>query len=129
MTWLQDLCKIFRKDVDENIHHVADRAFNDRRYFVDSTKLEKLGWEQKKSWAVGLVRGRLCLNLKLTFCTVRLKRWIGTWMSLVKTIGLMSKPHSRHTRFQAQRAITSVTEIPITSHNHTKPRNLLFFIE
>lgn len=50
----KDLCKIFRKDVNENIHHVADRAFNDRRYFVDSTKLEKLGWEQKKSWAVGL---------------------------------------------------------------------------
>jgi len=53
---VKDLCKIFKKDETEQLEHVTDRAFNDRRYFVDSSKLEKLGWKQEKDWAIGLVR-------------------------------------------------------------------------
>ena len=41
---------------DDQLEHVTDRAFNDRRYFVDSSKIEKLGWTQEKDWTTGLVR-------------------------------------------------------------------------
>ena len=34
--------------------HVRDRAFNDRRYFIDCSKLLALGWSEQKSWQVGL---------------------------------------------------------------------------
>lgn len=41
---------------DETLEHVHDRAFNDRRYFVDTSKLKKLEWTQKQDWRTGLVR-------------------------------------------------------------------------
>ena len=43
------------KSSTECIVHVKDRAFNDRRYFVDCSKLENLGWSQKVDWHEGLV--------------------------------------------------------------------------
>ncbi|KAI0202179.1 dtdp-glucose-dehydratase [Astrocystis sublimbata] len=36
------------------IKYTHDRPFNDHRYAVDGTKLRKLGWEQKTSFAAGL---------------------------------------------------------------------------
>jgi len=50
----RDLCSIFNKDADCQIEYVKDRAFNDRRYFVASSKLEVLGWRQEKDWTQGL---------------------------------------------------------------------------
>lgn len=41
-------------NASESLEHVTDRAFNDRRYFVDCSKLEKLGWAQKVTWKEGL---------------------------------------------------------------------------
>lgn len=35
---------------------VRDRAFNDRRYFIGSAKLERLGWKQSVAWEDGLAR-------------------------------------------------------------------------
>ena len=32
-------------EVAKNITHVEDRAFNDVRYYIDSTKLQSLGWK------------------------------------------------------------------------------------
>jgi len=31
-----------------------DRAFNDRRYYIGSSKLAELGWRERTSWEVGL---------------------------------------------------------------------------
>jgi|MDSW01.1.fsa_nt_gb UDP-glucose 4,6-dehydratase len=41
-------------DIDKTITHVQDRKFNDRRYFIDCSKLLALGWTQKVSWEEGL---------------------------------------------------------------------------
>ena len=38
------------------IRHVRDRAFNDRRYFIDDKKLAALGWKETTSWEDGLRR-------------------------------------------------------------------------
>jgi dTDP-D-glucose 4,6-dehydratase len=34
----------------ERIKHVEDRVFNDQRYYMDSSKLIKLGWSEEKNW-------------------------------------------------------------------------------
>jgi dTDP-glucose 4,6-dehydratase len=59
-----DICRMLLKemgivheDQDEFgkwIKYTHDRPFNDHRYAVDGTKLRKLGWEQKTSFAEGL---------------------------------------------------------------------------
>jgi dTDP-D-glucose 4,6-dehydratase len=53
-----DICKLHGRDPDDYpercIEHVEDRAFNDRRYYIDCTKLLALGWTQEKTWDVGL---------------------------------------------------------------------------
>ena len=49
-----DISKALGKDTSETIIHVQDRRFNDRRYFIDCSKLNALGWEQKVSWEEGL---------------------------------------------------------------------------
>ncbi|KAI9920305.1 hypothetical protein PsorP6_015897 [Peronosclerospora sorghi] len=36
------------------IEHVEDRPYNDHRYVIDSTKLCRLGWEERVSWQEGL---------------------------------------------------------------------------
>lgn len=36
------------------VEHTVDRPFNDRRYAVDATKLQALGWRQKTPFAQGL---------------------------------------------------------------------------
>ena len=50
----RDICDILRRDPTETITHVRDRAFNDRRYFIDCSKLLALGWTQQVSWEEGL---------------------------------------------------------------------------
>jgi UDP-glucose 4,6-dehydratase len=35
---------------------VQDRAFNDRRYYIGSSKLGSLGWQERTSWEEGLRR-------------------------------------------------------------------------
>ena len=39
---------------DQHITFVEDRAFNDLRYQIDSTRLRSLGWEERVSWEEGL---------------------------------------------------------------------------
>jgi UDP-glucose 4,6-dehydratase len=50
----KDICEMFHLDPKEHITHVQDRPFNDRRYFIDSTKLHELGWSPEKTWSRGL---------------------------------------------------------------------------
>ena len=50
----RDICEHLKCDHNESITHVRDRAFNDRRYFIDCSKLLTLGWRQNKSWEQGL---------------------------------------------------------------------------
>jgi len=50
----KDLCDLFNKSYVQTITHVTDRAFNDRRYFVDCSKLKNLGWRQQVGWQTGL---------------------------------------------------------------------------
>jgi len=47
------ICKGFGLGHDR-IVHVADRAFNDRRYFICDQKLAALGWKEKTSFEDGL---------------------------------------------------------------------------
>jgi len=44
------------KSIPDSIMQVEDRVFNDRRYFVDVSKLSALGWSEQMSWFQGLVR-------------------------------------------------------------------------
>ena len=50
----EDVCELLGRDPKETITYVRDRAFNDRRYFIDCSKLLALGWQQKISWEEGL---------------------------------------------------------------------------
>lgn len=50
----QDVCKVLECSHDASIVHVRDRAYNDRRYFIDCSKLLALGWTQQISWERGL---------------------------------------------------------------------------
>jgi UDP-glucose 4,6-dehydratase len=50
----QDIGQSLGKDISKTIVHVSDRKFNDRRYFIDCSKLHALGWSQKVSWEEGL---------------------------------------------------------------------------
>ena len=50
----QDVCTLVGKDPTGSIDFVPDRAFNDRRYFIDCSKLLNLGWRQSKPWEQGL---------------------------------------------------------------------------
>ena len=50
----QDIGKSLGVDVSKMIVHVNDRKFNDRRYFIDCSKLHALGWTQNVSWEEGL---------------------------------------------------------------------------
>jgi len=50
----RDICKLVGRDPEEAITHVRDRAFNDRRYFIDCSKLHDLGWNQEMTWEQGL---------------------------------------------------------------------------
>lgn len=47
---LKDLMLEYRP----NVENVSDRDFNDHRYFIDSSKLHRLGWEPKVGFAEGL---------------------------------------------------------------------------
>ncbi|KAG2186421.1 hypothetical protein INT43_002859 [Umbelopsis isabellina] len=42
--------------MEHHIEFVQDRAFNDQRYAVDCSKLERLGWRPKTPFDVGLVK-------------------------------------------------------------------------
>lgn len=50
----KDICSAMGKDASESIVHVEDRKFNDRRYFIDCSKLHALGWKENVTWAHGL---------------------------------------------------------------------------
>jgi len=50
----RDVCRLVGRDPEEAITHVRDRAFNDRRYFIDCSKLHDLGWNQEVMWKQGL---------------------------------------------------------------------------
>ena len=50
----QDIGNALGVDISQTIEHVQDRKFNDRRYFIDCSKLHALGWTQRVSWEEGL---------------------------------------------------------------------------
>ena len=41
-------------NLEDNIEHVTDRNFNDRRYAIDYTKLKLLGWHEKTNFIEGI---------------------------------------------------------------------------
>lgn len=43
-------------EVDQHVEFVRDRAFNDRRYAIDCSKLEKLGWAPRMKFEEGLLK-------------------------------------------------------------------------
>jgi len=48
------LCEYFNKDPSELIEYVTDRHYNDKRYYIDYSKLQELGWEETISFEEGL---------------------------------------------------------------------------
>jgi dTDP-D-glucose 4,6-dehydratase len=36
------------------IEYVEDRAFNDQRYYLETSKLSELGWEEAVEWETGI---------------------------------------------------------------------------
>ncbi|KAF7725659.1 hypothetical protein EC973_009466 [Apophysomyces ossiformis] len=44
------------KNVDDYLEFSQDRAFNDKRYAVDCSKLEKLGWQPRMEFDQGLLK-------------------------------------------------------------------------
>ena len=42
------------KDLDAEIEFVRDRAINDKRYWVNYSKIEELGWTPQTSFEEGL---------------------------------------------------------------------------
>mmetsp|Transcript_23078 Transcript_23078/g.71951 ORF Transcript_23078/g.71951 Transcript_23078/m.71951 type:complete len:324 (-) Transcript_23078:355-1326(-) len=42
-----DICKYFGLDASKFLTGVTDRAFNDRRYYIDDEKLKALGWTER----------------------------------------------------------------------------------
>eukprot|EP00976_Prorocentrum_cordatum_P085802 1186245-Prorocentrum_minimum.AAC.5 len=52
----EDICKHFSLDPKSSLNSVEDRAFNDQRYFLETSKLAELGWEAKVQWEDGLKR-------------------------------------------------------------------------
>ena len=49
-----DIGNALGKDTTDLVLHVQDRKFNDRRYFIDCSKLLALGWTEQISWKEGL---------------------------------------------------------------------------
>lgn len=50
----QKIAANFEKSLDEVIHHVPDRHYNDKRYYIDYTKIKDLGWEEQIPFEEGL---------------------------------------------------------------------------
>jgi UDP-glucose 4,6-dehydratase len=50
----RDICNVLGVDAEKAVRFVADRPFNDQRYFVDGEKLRKLGWSERTPWEEGL---------------------------------------------------------------------------
>ena len=48
------VCKLLDRDPETTVEHVSNWALNDRRHFIDCSKLLALGWRQEKSWDVCL---------------------------------------------------------------------------
>ncbi|PNH03861.1 putative rhamnose biosynthetic enzyme 1 [Tetrabaena socialis] len=48
-----DIANVFSVNLNKVIR-VKDRAFNDRRYYIGSSKLAALGWKESTSWEEGL---------------------------------------------------------------------------
>ena len=57
LTVAQDLIGLFGftdKEKENLIQYVEDRKYNDRRYAIESEKLNKLGWHPTTEWKYGL---------------------------------------------------------------------------
>lgn len=52
----EDICTLAGRDTARSHQFVADRAFNDRRYYINCSKLIDLGWTQQVSWKEGLAK-------------------------------------------------------------------------
>lgn len=50
----EKLCELLEKDMDNSINYVQDRKFNDKRYFIDHSKVLTLGWTEQVEFEQGL---------------------------------------------------------------------------
>ena len=50
----KDIIEKFNLNTEEFVEFVADRAFNDKRYAIDSSKMESIGWTPQVSWEEGI---------------------------------------------------------------------------
>lgn len=48
------VCDHFNRDVENTVEYVDDRPFNDRRYYLDASKVKQLGWQQHTPFHKGL---------------------------------------------------------------------------
>ena len=52
----EDVCALGGLDPAVHVEHVADRRYNDRRYFISDAKVRGLGWSPRVDWPEGLRR-------------------------------------------------------------------------
>jgi hypothetical protein len=48
------ICRFFGLNPDDCIEQVPDRAFNDQRYFLETSKIAELGWVEQVQWEQGI---------------------------------------------------------------------------
>jgi dTDP-glucose 4,6-dehydratase len=48
------LCEILERDFENSVIYVPDRNFNDKRYFIDHSKILSLGWKEEISFVIGI---------------------------------------------------------------------------
>ena len=86
----RDVCAFVGCDAQQTIIHVRDRAFNDRRYFIDCSKLLTLGWTQSKTWEQGLQ------ETVLWYSTEDLCEYWGDFSSALSPHPTSTMSHSLH---------------------------------
>ena len=50
----KQLTQLFHKDFDQSVYYVENRCFNDKRYALDTSKLNSLGWKPEVNFEEGL---------------------------------------------------------------------------
>ena len=85
------------QDPEKAIEYVEDRAFNDQRYYLETSKLSELGWKESVEWEAGiketiewyLTHGENWFDKDIRYATTKQRvteHTLGTWCILSKAL-------------------------------------------